>query len=72
MAKFLKKIQSTDITGVYSKQQTAIMNHYKDQPNNGPTIYAFKNPETKTTRSAFVDKSEIFEYENRIIELAKK
>lgn len=55
MGKFLKKIQSTDITGVYNKKQTAIMNHYKDQPNNGPTIYAFENPETKATRTAFVN-----------------
>ena len=43
------------ITGFYSKKQTAVMNHYKDQPNNGPTIYAFENPETKATRTAFVN-----------------
>lgn len=55
MGKFLKKIQSTDITGVYSQKQTAIMNHYKDQPNNGPTIYSFENPYTKAARTAFID-----------------
>lgn len=55
MGKFLKKIQSSAITGVYSTEQTAVMNHYKDQPNNGPTIYAFENPETKATRTAFVN-----------------
>ena len=55
MGKFLKKIQSSAITGVYSIEQTAVMNHYKDQPNNGPTIYAFENPKTKATRTAFVN-----------------
>jgi len=55
MGKFLKKIQDTDITGFYSKRQTAIMNHYKDQPNNGTTIYSFENPNTKAARTAFID-----------------
>lgn len=55
MGKFLKKIQDTYITGFYSIQQTAIMNHYKDQPNNGPTIYSFENPYTKAARTAFID-----------------
>lgn len=56
MGKFLKKIQSSGITGYYDRNQISIMNHYKDQPNNGPTIYAFENPETKATRTAFVAK----------------
>lgn len=64
MAKYIKKIQSNAITGVYSKDQLRVMNHYKDQPTNGPTLYAFENSETKITRTAFVDREDIFGYDD--------
>lgn len=64
MAKYIKKIQSNAITGVYSQDQLRVMNHYKDQPTNGPTLYAFENPETKITRTAFVDREDIFGYDD--------
>ena len=60
MGKNIIKIENANITGIYSKAQTSVMNHYKDQPNNGPTIYCFKNPNTEITRTAFVDKSYIY------------
>ena len=60
----MKIIESNEITGAYSNEQRNLMNHYKDQPNNGPTIYAFKNPETNISRVAFVDKSYLFEYDD--------
>lgn len=64
MGKYMKIIESNEITGAYSNEQRNLMNHYKDQPNNGPTIYAFKNPETNISRVAFVDKSYLFEYDD--------
>lgn len=64
MGKYLKKIESGKITGVYSKEQTAIMNHYKDQPNNGTTLISFENPNTKVSRTVFVDNhNSFFEYD---------
>lgn len=55
MGKYLKKIESSAITGKNSKSQLRIMNHYKDQPNNGTTIYAFKNPQTGIYKTAFLN-----------------
>jgi hypothetical protein len=64
MGKFLKKIESSAITGVYNETQLSVINHYKDQPKNGPTIFSFENPETHVTRSAFVDNSGETEYDD--------
>jgi hypothetical protein len=63
MGKYMKIIESNEITDVHTNEQRNLMNHYKDQPNNGPTIYAFKNPETNISRVAFVDKSYLYEYD---------
>lgn len=54
MGTYLKLIESDKIG---SNEQRSFMNHHKDQPNNGPTIYKFKNSTTNISRLAVVDKS---------------
>lgn len=61
MGTYLKLIESDKIG---SNEQRSFMNHHKDQPNNGPTIYKFKNSKTNISRLAVVDKSYLFDYDN--------
>lgn len=61
MGKYLKLIKGDEIG---STDQRGFINRHKDQPNNGPTIYTFKNPQTNISCAAFVDKSYLFDYDD--------
>lgn len=55
MGKFLKRI-------ITNERWISKINHYKDQPNNGPIIYAFETPyDNEDVINAFVNR---YEYDN--------